>query len=96
MVMIFCLKKITIVTWGLMSLWQMPFEWMYARDLWVNTFHTCPNDLHNQPEELVHVELDEGDRDGLLLLAVLSRHLTDNIDQNTLQNAIGCNFGLCD
>ena len=29
------------VTWGLMSLWQMPFEWMYARDLGVNKFHTC-------------------------------------------------------
>ena len=41
-------------------------------------------ELFSQPEELVHVELDEGDRVGLLLLAVLSRHLKDrksNIDK---------------
>ena len=45
---------------------------------------------NTEPEELVHVELDEGDRNCLLLLAVLSRHLTDNIDEmvqvNTLED----------
>ena len=33
------------ITWGLMSLWQMPFEWMYARDLEVKhcvTLVQCP------------------------------------------------------
>ena len=30
------------VTWGLMSLWQMPLEWMYARDLEVNQVNTRP------------------------------------------------------
>ena len=66
----------------------MPFEWMYARDLYVNLFHTCVvfqisiyKIQNTEPEELVHVELDEGDRNGLLLLAVLSCHLKDRIDE---------------
>ena len=39
-VMNFCLQCHDQATWGLMSLWQMPFEWMYARDLEVNRVHT--------------------------------------------------------
>ena len=30
-----------------------------------------------RPEELIHVQLDEGDGDGLLLFAVLPGHLVD-------------------
>ena len=40
---------------------------------------------HSQPEELVHVELDEGDRNGLLLLAILSCHLKDDIDEKVIK-----------
>lgn len=91
----FCLQCHDQATWGLMSLWQMPFEWMYARDLEVNRVHTCPGQSFkcqntqkvniSQPEELVHVELDEGDRNGLLLLAILSCHLKDDIDEKVLK-----------
>ena len=49
---------------------------------------------NTEPEELVHVELDEGDRNGLLLLAVLSCHLDEKVQDHFIDSVTTLSFSL--
>ena len=69
--------------------------WVKKQVLWLDVAvaDTVGVDVGKRPEELIHVQLDEGDRDGLLLLAVLPGHLVDGL-WDVLQHQIQVNLVL--